>query len=255
MPDGDYQSCCGCCVYATCANGILYDNRPCPAGLVWDDNLRRCEFTSSTCGTRSGYALVAVAHGKCVSDCTNVPDGDYQDCKRCDGYVTCTNGILFERECAKSGSAEQLVWDDNDKKCEGISTTCHGCNKGCGEPTCTTCDPCRTCCTTKCTTCWEPTTKCGCKTTTPCPPKCSKEMGSCCIMTCQGMCDGCYPSCEGCCKYVQCYDGRMWTYNCPAGKQFDRKLGTCVNHSSTCHELIEAFDGKSNGSEDATDED
>ena len=49
LPNGDYQSCQGCNVYATCSNSILYDNRPCPADLVWDDDRKRCELTSTTC--------------------------------------------------------------------------------------------------------------------------------------------------------------------------------------------------------------
>ena len=48
--NGDYQSCIGCDVYATCSNGYLYDERPCaPGGLVWDDNVKRCEWESATC--------------------------------------------------------------------------------------------------------------------------------------------------------------------------------------------------------------
>eukprot|EP01083_Nonionella_stella_P165793 552595_1 len=47
--DGDYQSCIGCNVYATCSNDVIYDNRPCPAGLFWDDSSKRCEWTSTTC--------------------------------------------------------------------------------------------------------------------------------------------------------------------------------------------------------------
>ena len=50
VSDGDYMSCQGCNVYATCSNGLLYDGRPCPANLVWDDNLKRCEWESTTCG-------------------------------------------------------------------------------------------------------------------------------------------------------------------------------------------------------------
>ena len=53
LPYGDYQSCQGCNVYASCdAAGNLIDNRPCAANngppLVWDDNLKRCEYTSAT---------------------------------------------------------------------------------------------------------------------------------------------------------------------------------------------------------------
>ena len=49
--DGDYQSCTSCNVYVSCSNERLYDNRPCapstPA-LVWDDNKKRCEYSSPT---------------------------------------------------------------------------------------------------------------------------------------------------------------------------------------------------------------
>ena len=48
--DGDYQSCTNCNMYVTCSNGITYADRPCPAAnLVWDDNLKRCEYVSTTC--------------------------------------------------------------------------------------------------------------------------------------------------------------------------------------------------------------
>ena len=56
LSDGDYQSCQGCQVYATCSNERLYDNRLCPAGLVWDDNLKRCEWVSTTCSDGSEIA-------------------------------------------------------------------------------------------------------------------------------------------------------------------------------------------------------
>ena len=53
LSDGDYQSCLGCTVYASCSNERLYDNRPCPSGLVWDDHLKRCEWVSTTCSDGS----------------------------------------------------------------------------------------------------------------------------------------------------------------------------------------------------------
>ncbi|XP_071111191.1 uncharacterized protein [Haliotis cracherodii] len=88
-PSGDYQSCNGCNVYATCANGYMYDNRPCVAGTVWDDTLKRCEMTSSTCPPNP-----------CVSSCNGVADGDYQSCNGCNGYVSCNGGRLFDnRPC------------------------------------------------------------------------------------------------------------------------------------------------------------
>ncbi|KAH3868492.1 hypothetical protein DPMN_031642 [Dreissena polymorpha] len=47
-PEGDYQNCAGCSVYATCAVSGFY-TRPCPQYLKWDDNLKSCQFRSSTC--------------------------------------------------------------------------------------------------------------------------------------------------------------------------------------------------------------
>ncbi|KAI0207365.1 hypothetical protein LSAT2_007983 [Lamellibrachia satsuma] len=46
VDNGDYQSCIGCHVFVTCTNGRKKDNRPCPANLVWDDNVKRCEWSS-----------------------------------------------------------------------------------------------------------------------------------------------------------------------------------------------------------------
>ena len=51
LGDGDYASCVSEHVYASCSNGLLYDERPCaPADppLVWDDILKRCEY-EATC--------------------------------------------------------------------------------------------------------------------------------------------------------------------------------------------------------------
>ena len=47
--DGDYQSCLGCHVYASCFGQQMFDNRPCPYGLYWDDNFKECVGKSSTC--------------------------------------------------------------------------------------------------------------------------------------------------------------------------------------------------------------
>ena len=48
LESGDYQSCHGCNVYASCWGGGLTDDRPCPASLVWDDIKKRCEYSSPT---------------------------------------------------------------------------------------------------------------------------------------------------------------------------------------------------------------
>lgn len=49
VKNGEYQSCSGCHVYASCFGNILYDERPCQSGLVWSDDFKRCEYTSNTC--------------------------------------------------------------------------------------------------------------------------------------------------------------------------------------------------------------
>ena len=111
--NGDYHSCISCHVYATCSNGILYDNRPCPANLVWDDSKKRCEYTSSTCNRGRN-------DGSCVSDCKGMQNGDYQSCLGCDVYATCSNELLYDnRPCPAD-----LVWDDDKKRCEYESDTC-----------------------------------------------------------------------------------------------------------------------------------
>ncbi|KAL4228810.1 Milk fat globule-EGF factor 8 protein [Mactra antiquata] len=52
-PAGDYQSCQGCHYYLTCAPSGVF-SRPCPANLVWDDNIKTCQVLSSTCGPAYG---------------------------------------------------------------------------------------------------------------------------------------------------------------------------------------------------------
>merc|ERR1711944_98999 len=117
-----------------------------PSGLVWDDDKKRCEWESSTCssnsdsgsnsGNDSGNSDSSSGNsdsgsgnsdsgsnsqeGVCVSSCKSMKDGDYQSCKRCDGFVKCANERLFEMDCAEGG----LVWDDNIKRCEWESSTC-----------------------------------------------------------------------------------------------------------------------------------
>ena len=52
LESGNYQSCLGCDVFATCVHGNMYDNRSCqetPWGLSWDDNTKRCQNFSDTC--------------------------------------------------------------------------------------------------------------------------------------------------------------------------------------------------------------
>ncbi|XP_050415621.1 uncharacterized protein LOC126829658 [Patella vulgata] len=48
IANGDYQFCGGCTKYATCSNHILTE-RPCPSTVRWDQNIRECVASSSTC--------------------------------------------------------------------------------------------------------------------------------------------------------------------------------------------------------------
>lgn len=119
VADGDYQSCLGCTVYATCHSGHLYDNRPCPEGLVWDDDKKYCDYTSGTCDTSSGDGIDP-PRADCVSSCSDVADGDYQSCQGCSVYATCSGGYLYDNRACQPG----LVWDDNLKYCDYSSSTC-----------------------------------------------------------------------------------------------------------------------------------
>lgn len=57
----------------------------------------------------------------CVQECHLMCDGDYQSCETCKGYVTCNSGYISAlRPCQNS----RVVWDDNLKRCEGVSSTC-----------------------------------------------------------------------------------------------------------------------------------
>lgn len=121
MPDGDYHSCKGCLYFATCTNGYLVDARKCAwfGGLLWDDNLKRCEWTSSTCDYVDYQKPQELPNG-CVQDCFGLPNGDYQSCYGCRVFVTCSNSLTYDyRPCPWL-----LVWDDLSKRCMWRSRTC-----------------------------------------------------------------------------------------------------------------------------------
>ena len=230
MPDGDYQSCNGCNVYVTCSNEIIHDDRHCPDGLVWDDNLKRCEWESTTCGTDSCDGILQVQihlqlyrstswyrptcqiHAPCVSSpCTGMPDGDYQSCNGCNVYVTCSNEIIHDDRPCPDG----LVWDDNLKRCEWDDGQLHVAliavmaDPGTDPPPDT--DP---------------------------PPgyrSISRIHPPPCVSSCTGMPDGDYQSCNGCNVYVTCsneiiHDDRP----CPDGLVWDDNLKRCEWESTTC---------------------
>jgi len=114
VEDGDYQSCLGCRVYVSCSNEVMSDYRPCPENLVWDDNLKKCHYTSSTC--RVG----GTTNSNCVADCRNRTDGDYQSCLGCHVYATCSNEEIHDNRICPFG----LVWDDDRKVCQYTTDTC-----------------------------------------------------------------------------------------------------------------------------------
>merc|ERR1712117_543647 len=123
MKDGDYRSCKRCDGFVKCANERLFEMDCAEGGLVWDDQIKRCEWQSSTCSSNSdsgsgnsdsgpGNSDSGSGNsdnesnsqdGVCVSSCKSMKDGDYQSCKRCDGFVKCANERLFEMDCAEGG--------------------------------------------------------------------------------------------------------------------------------------------------------
>lgn len=58
----------------------------------------------------------------CVKKCRGFPPGDYPSCLGCHFYVSCIGGfyIIDGRRCPA-----YLEWDDNCKRCEYKSNTCH----------------------------------------------------------------------------------------------------------------------------------
>lgn len=67
----------------------------------------------------SGTCFYSI-QGSCVSSCRYWENGNYQSCKTCHGYVTCSNQIYYTRTCP----AANLVWDDYAKQCLSTSRTC-----------------------------------------------------------------------------------------------------------------------------------
>ena len=67
-----------------------------------------------------GEGACATTGNNCVSSCKNQVDGDYQSCDGCHMYITCSNGISYDkRPCPPT-----LVWNDNKKLCDWKSSTC-----------------------------------------------------------------------------------------------------------------------------------
>jgi len=105
--DGDYHACATCSSFISCSNGRR-QLVPCPLNQAWDDTRKRCQSNSLTCP-------------ECVRSCENKTDGSYQSCETCEGYISCSNGFLYNMTCPDD---EYLVWNDNTKRCEYTSPTC-----------------------------------------------------------------------------------------------------------------------------------
>ena len=238
MLDGDYQSCKTCEGYVSCSNGRYFDrpcadNRPGEKPLVWDDVKKRCEYESTTCPSKtpsttgppqSSSPTPSTTVGTtgtpypCVSDCSGMPDGDYQSCKTCEGYVSCSNGRYFDRPCAPTHPGEKpLVWDDVKKRCEYESTTCPP-----TTPTSTTGAPSHTSSTSPSTT-----------IETPAP----------CVSDCRDMPDGSYPSCKTNEEYVKCEGGLLCEEACPAGEVWDDVMKGCVGTPDCVSDCRDMPDG------------
>merc|ERR1711988_1252433 len=211
MKDGDYQSCTRCDGFVKCSEGRLFEMDCAAGGLVWDDNVKRCEWESSTCpgnnapteapvksSTRAPVkpstkapvkptTFTSPPSGSCVSSCAGMPDGDYQACYTCDGFIKCSNERLFYFECAQAG----LVWDDNAKRCEWESSTCHV------------------------------------------EPETTRRPAGDCVTSCAGMLDGDYQACDTCHGFVQCSSERLFYFECALGV-WDDSTKSCEYLSSTC---------------------
>ena len=136
MPNGDYNSCHGCQYFVTCSEQMRNDLRRCPTGLEFDSGAGICLYKSRTCPYRPDEediipkipniddsqrtTVPAPGHHRCVSDCRHMPNGDYQSCETCEGYVTCAYGRLYDRPCPAN-----LLWDDERERCLWESRTCN----------------------------------------------------------------------------------------------------------------------------------
>lgn len=55
-----------------------------------------------------------------MAECDDLPDGDYQSCRGCNAYLTCTVGNMYDDRLCPGN----LVWDDIRKNCDWFSHTC-----------------------------------------------------------------------------------------------------------------------------------
>ncbi|XP_067667423.1 uncharacterized protein [Haliotis asinina] len=136
---GNYQYCQTCKKFLTCVNNVKVV-QDCPPSLVWDNNSKRCEITSTTCvepstptsatttsaTTTSATTTSATTTSPtpyvnpCITSCIGQSNGNFQSCVSCNVFATCDSGVFVDsRPCPASTS-----WDDKAKECVGLSTTC-----------------------------------------------------------------------------------------------------------------------------------
>ena len=207
--DGNYQSCEGCDVYITCVHGQMIAGRPCATGTFYDDAVRGCVRTSTTCALNTGDS--------CMASCDDVNDGDYQSCAGCNVFVSCLKGVMVKRTC-ETGTK----WDDDKKSCVAASSTCE-LSTEIGQPSE---EP-------------EPTTTTT--TTTPAPASSVPsdiQPHSCVGESCDGLPAGNYQSCYTCRGYVTCAPGHFPMLRpCPATLIWDDVKKICDYTSTTCDPL------------------
>jgi len=156
---GRYQYCKACSMWAMChPGGILL--RPCPPGMLWDDEFKVCRMQSSTCNRRdviipenavakadedeerqaktdafqqfqdavssksnlSPDSLSQIENtDSCVSrSCEGREVGRYAFCRSCRLYVHCS----AKGRMIIMGCPPGLKWDDTHKRCKVLSSTC-----------------------------------------------------------------------------------------------------------------------------------
>jgi len=121
--DGDYASCLGCDVYATCSNGQLIDNRPCPEGLVWNKRKGRC----------SSRSMCKPKMKRVVSCERNFLNRDNEDVEmRCpEGRVVQVEDAIYGRRsetmCQPAyPHLNSLECGDRERSTEIVSSMCNG---------------------------------------------------------------------------------------------------------------------------------
>jgi len=56
---------------------------------------------------------------RCIVSCAGLPNGVYQSCNSCKGFITCVGFTPYTFQCPLG-----LVFDDNKKRCGKRSDTC-----------------------------------------------------------------------------------------------------------------------------------